>query len=108
MITKNFLEIIGKIDKKVAKYYWENPTKEELILKKFAKLTEEVWELSSEILAGFWAQRRPKTESHSKEALELEFADVVLTTLLLSKTMNVDINVALEKKLEKLKERGLL
>lgn len=108
MITKNFLEIIEKIDGKVAKFYWENPTKEELISKKFLKLSEEVWELSSEILAWFWAQRWPKTESHSKEALEGEFADVVLTTFLLAKTMDIDINVALEKKLEKIKERGLL
>lgn len=43
-----------------------------------------------------------------KDDLGDEFADVILCTLLLAKSMDIDINIALEKKLEKIKERGLL
>ena len=108
MITKNFLQTIKKIDKKLNNFYWDGFTKKEIILKKTVKLSEEVWELSWEVLSSFWLQRKEKLEKNCKNDLENEFADVVLTTLLLAKEMDVDINAALENKLEKIKERGLL
>ena len=108
MITKNFLQIIEKIDKKLQNFYWDWFTEKEMILKKTVKLSEEVWELSWEVLSSFWLQRKEKVEKTWKENLKNEFADVILTTLLLAKTMDVDINIALERKLKKIKERGLL
>ena len=54
MITKNFLKIIEKIDKKLEKFFWEEKfSDKEIILKKTVKLSEEVWELSWEILSSF-------------------------------------------------------
>jgi NTP pyrophosphatase (non-canonical NTP hydrolase) len=38
--------------------------------------------------------------------LELEFADVIITTLLLANSLNVDINKSLEKKVNIIKNRG--
>lgn len=111
MITKNFLEIIGKINKRLLEYFNQdsnNFSKKEIILKQTVKISEEVWELSWEVLSSFWLQRKEKLVENWKENLENEFADVILSTLLLAKTMDVDINLALEKKLEKIKERGLL
>jgi len=108
MITKNFLEIIGKIDGNISDYYWGNIPEKEIILNKTIKLSEEVWELSWEVLATFWNQRKEKMKNKKKGDLGDEFADVILCTLLLAKWMNVDINLALEKKLEKIKERWLL
>jgi len=44
-------------------------------------------------------------DDRDKESLSEEFADVVITTLLLAKAMNVDVEKALEKKAEKINER---
>jgi NTP pyrophosphatase (non-canonical NTP hydrolase) len=44
-------------------------------------------------------------DNHNKESLPEEFADVIITTLLLAKSMNVSIETALEKKMQKLHQR---
>ena len=50
-------------------------------------------------------QRKQKLDNHDKENLPEEFADVIITALLLAKAMNVDIEAALEKKVEKVNKR---
>jgi NTP pyrophosphatase (non-canonical NTP hydrolase) len=42
----------------------------------------------------------------NEQNLKEEFADVVITTLLLAKSMNLDINECLKLKLDKIKNRG--
>ena len=71
-----------------------------------AKLTEEVGELSSEILWHTWFVRKEKMAKYSPETLNDEFADVILVTFRLAKFMNIDIESALKKKMIKIKERG--
>jgi NTP pyrophosphatase (non-canonical NTP hydrolase) len=44
-------------------------------------------------------------KNFTQEDLDLEFADVILTTLLLAKSLNVDINTSLVKKLDIIRER---
>ena len=66
---------------------------------------EEVGELCNEVLAFKGAQRAEKLVNSNQESLEGEFADVMITTLILARTMDVDIEAALKNKLEKICER---
>ena len=98
------LKFIDEQDKKLLKYF-PNSTLQEEILSRTAKLTEEVGELAGEVLASKGSQRKEKLENHNNESLEGEFADVVITTLLLAKTMNVDIKKSLKEKIGKIEKR---
>jgi NTP pyrophosphatase (non-canonical NTP hydrolase) len=62
-------------------------------------------ENSEEVLAYNLLQRKQKLDNCGKENLPEEFADVIITTLLLAKTMNVDVEKALEEKMQKLNHR---
>jgi len=103
MISKKLLNIIENIDNNLNKKYgnsiWNN---KENILSRALKLWEETWELNREILCKFY-QRRDKDFDITE--LEYEFADVIITTLLLAKSLDIDINKALELKLKKIKNR---
>jgi NTP pyrophosphatase (non-canonical NTP hydrolase) len=57
------------------------------------------------VLAYNSLQRKQKLDNHDKENLPEEFADVIITTLLLAKSMNASIETALEKKMQKLNQR---
>ncbi len=81
--------------------------KEKRALARAVKLSEEVGELSSEILGHTKDQRERKSRIFSNEGLSSEFADVVITTLLLAKSVDVDIKEALEKKIDKINKRYL-
>lgn len=67
------------------------------------KLGEEYGELCDEVLASAGDQRKDKLDE-SRE-LEGEFADVVITTFLLAKAMNVDMSEALSMKIKKIQEK---
>jgi len=75
------------------------------ILARTVKITEELGELCDEVLSHSSLQRKEKLDVHDKDNLPGEFADVILTTLLLAETMKVDIEEALEKKIEKVNKR---
>ncbi|HII15130.1 MAG TPA: hypothetical protein HA362_02355 [Nanoarchaeota archaeon] len=104
MELKQLLKFIEMQDGRLKTYY--NYTDEEKrILSRTVKLAEELGELSNEVLAHNAVQRKSKLDNHSAESLQGEFADVLITTLLLAKTLNVDIETALEAKIEKLNKR---
>jgi NTP pyrophosphatase (non-canonical NTP hydrolase) len=69
----------------------------------FAKLVEEVGELSEALLKSDSLQRPDKLKD--KADLEQELADVILVSLILAKQLDVDIKKALEDKIKKIKER---
>ena len=74
----------------------------------FAKLVEEMGELSEAILTYDNMQRSDKlsnSKTESKQRLEHEFADVLLVTMILAKELDVDMDKALRAKIEKIKER---
>lgn len=79
----------------------------ERILARTVKLFEEVGELSDEILGSMGWQRQEKLDRKSQESMAEEFADVLITTLLLAKTVGVDVEPAIAKKFEKLRGRDL-
>ena len=104
MELKDLLKFIEIEDGRLKKYYGGYSDQEKRILARTVKLTEELGELCNEILAHISFQRKQKLDNH-KENLPEEFADVIITTLLLAKAMNIDIEKALKKKIEKVNKR---
>ncbi len=79
--------------------------KEKRILARTVKIAEEVGELCNEVLASNKLQRKEKLDGHGRKELEEEFADVLFTTLLLAKTMDIDMEKAMEEKIKKVNKR---
>jgi len=94
-----------KIENERLRKRYPDTDNEKMILAQTVKINEELGELCDEVLAHTSLQRKEKLESHDKERISEEFADVLITTLLLAETMGIDIERALEKKMEKLNER---
>jgi NTP pyrophosphatase (non-canonical NTP hydrolase) len=101
----NLLRFIETEDEKLKKRYSRYVNEEEVILARTVKLGEEFGEICEEVLAYNLLQRKQKLDNCDKENLPEEFADVIITTLLLAKTMNVDVEKALEEKMQKLNHR---
>ncbi|MEK7531552.1 MAG: MazG nucleotide pyrophosphohydrolase domain-containing protein [Patescibacteria group bacterium] len=80
-------------------------TERERVLARTVKISEELGELCDEVLASMGDQRSGKLEVRDSENLSGEFADVIITTFLLAKSMNVNVSEALEKKIKKIRER---
>jgi NTP pyrophosphatase (non-canonical NTP hydrolase) len=97
------MDFVKKEDERLSKHYAID--KEKQVLARTIKIAEEFGELSEQVLMHTSLQRKDKLENKSQEDLESEFADVMLTTLLLAESLNVDIGSALEKKIEKIKKR---
>lgn len=101
MITKQFFEEISSIDENLKNYFSSlNQTDLENILSRLAKMTEEVGELNSDVLKKYY-KRKIATEDN----LELEFADVIITLALLAKSLDIDLNTAIIKKFNIIKQR---
>mgnify|MGYP001564864256 CR=1 FL=1 len=105
MNLKELLQFIDTEDERLKKYYGSYPDQEKRILARTVKLSEELGELCDEVLSFNAMQRKTKLENHDSENLFEEFADVLITTLLLAKSMNVDIEEALKKKIAKINKR---
>ncbi len=78
---------------------------EKEILAHSVKLSEEVGELCNETLNYISLQRKSKLKKSQPEDLAEEIADVIITTLILAEGAGVNVNEALEKKIEKIKIR---
>jgi NTP pyrophosphatase (non-canonical NTP hydrolase) len=94
-LQKKYANIVRKIDNKYN-------IKRDVYLS-FAQLIEEIGELAEEI-------NKPKLRNKpiNKENLEGELADVILQIAILADISEIDIEEAVEKKLNVLKERGYL
>jgi NTP pyrophosphatase (non-canonical NTP hydrolase) len=104
MITDELKNWISAQDGRLNQFY-PSATEREEILARMTKLTEEVGELADEVLASSGYQRQEKLDAKESDALAKEFADVIITTLLLAKTMKVDVPAALRMKIEKIDAR---
>lgn len=101
MIKEEFFQEISLIDNNLKNYFSAlNQTDLEDILSRLAKMTEEVWELNSDVLKKYY-----KRKITSEENLELEFADVIITLALLAKSLDVDLNKAIINKFNIIKQR---
>jgi len=106
MELKELLEFIDLENQRLIERFGKNSsTQQERILARTVKLTEELGELCNEVLAFNGDQRKEKLDNHDKNDLPNEFADVIITTLLLAKSMNVDVKQALINKIEKINKR---
>lgn len=105
MEFKNLIKFITKEDKRLREYYGNYKDEEKRILARTVKLTEELGELCDEVLSFNSLQRQDKLDKHDVNNLSEEFADVLITTLLLAQVMNVDIEKALKQKMEKIDKR---
>ena len=106
MELKELLDFIRDQDEKIKnKPVNASATRKERVLGRTVKVTEELGELCDAILAADGDQRKEKLEKSSKENLEGEFADVIITTLLLAHSLGVDIEEALSKKVEMINKR---
>lgn len=69
------------------------------------KVNEEMGELCNAVLDNFSLQRKAKSKKAKDAELAKELADVLITTLLLADTLEVDIKKALKKKVKMIKKR---
>lgn len=102
---KKILEFIDIEDKRLRGAHENYSDEEKRALARMVKLSEEVGELADEVLAFNSMQRSEKQERHSKESVAGEVADVLIVTMLLAKTLGVDVEDALQKKIEKINKR---
>jgi len=63
MNLKDLLKFIAREDKRSEKYYGHRLDKEKRVLARTVKLTEELGELASEVLAHYCLQRKQKHKS---------------------------------------------
>lgn len=103
MTFDNLLKFIKEEDIRLKKRYGDYPDQAKRILARTVKLSEEVGELCNEILSFNKFQRKEKL--CKERNLDGEIADVIITTLLLAETVNVDVAKALRLKMLKLKKR---
>ncbi|OGF27646.1 hypothetical protein A2331_04515 [Candidatus Falkowbacteria bacterium RIFOXYB2_FULL_34_18] len=104
-MDKNLQKFIDEQEKKLVDCLHSDDTEKEILLSWMAKLTEEVGELSDEILLYSGYQRKEKRDAKKQDALGGELADVIIVTLLLAKRTNIDIQKALADKIKKINKR---
>lgn len=80
-------------------------TDKELTYPMMCKIVEEVGELSGEVLSLNSYQRKDKLHDNHEEDVKKELADVLLTTLLLSRNLGINPFLAIENKSKIIKER---
>ena len=104
MELRELLDFIESEHERLRNKY-QNLDKQKEILARCVKLSEEVGELSNEVLSLNSFQRYVKLEKHGPEKVEEEIADVIITTLLLAKSMGVNVEKSLQERIENVKAR---
>ncbi|KKU90022.1 MAG: hypothetical protein UY20_C0002G0002 [Candidatus Yanofskybacteria bacterium GW2011_GWA1_48_10] len=79
--------------------------KEKRLYRRVVKLMEELGELCDAILSYAGSQRQDKLSKYDPNRLSEEFADVLITLLLVGDLANIDVNKALRLKIAKIKKR---
>lgn len=105
MEIKELLKFIDLESERSKKYYSRCSDPEKRILARTVKLTEELGELCNEVLMHCSLQRKEKIDNSQDDNLSDEIADVIITILLLAKSLDVNIEKALENKIGKVNKR---
>lgn len=105
MKLKVLEERIRFLSTKLKPSYKFTTKQEKDILIETVKLNEEVGELCNDILGILKLQRKAKQKVFDKRNIYEEFADVIITTIVLAQTTGVDLERALKDKLDKIEER---
>lgn len=104
MISSSLHEFIAFASNYLTAHSTPQSDREEL-LGRVAKLNEEVGELCGSVLARLGDQRKEKLESYNESELGFEIADVIICALLISKLLDLDIDLALKEKTAKIRGR---
>lgn len=104
MEMKKLLDFTEKLDRYFLDHFPDLRGRER-IYARMVKVSEEVGELADEVLSSQSDQRREKLAGKEDDALSIEIADVIITTLMLARSLNVDVVKALEQKMQKIQER---
>lgn len=75
------------------------------ILARAAKISEEVGELSNELLATLELQRKDKLQTFKSENISKELVDVLFTAFILGITLDIDIETAIKDRLNDINNR---
>ncbi len=102
---KELMEFIDAEDKRLKEHYGKLLPPDKNVLARTAKMMEKLGELCDDVLAQASLQRKKKLDAYDREKMEEEFADVIFTALLLAKAMGIDVEKAVERKMEKVKKR---
>jgi NTP pyrophosphatase (non-canonical NTP hydrolase) len=105
MRFEQLLEFIKKEDRRLKDNFENYSDEGKRALARTVKLSEELGELCDEVLGHNLMQRPEKLAKREVGNLSDEFADVIITALLLAETMGVDIEKALANKIEKIDKR---
>ena len=105
MTIEEFQKFIDAQDALFRQVKDTNQTEQGRTFARMIKLSEEVGELASEVLASAGDQRKDKLQEHDIQSLKDEFADVLITLFLLAKSMNVDPMHTLDHKIQKIKDK---
>jgi NTP pyrophosphatase (non-canonical NTP hydrolase) len=104
MELKELLKFIEMENERIKNMY-PNLDKEKIILAQTVKINEELGELYNEILNRLSLQRKEKLGNANKRNIEEEVSDVLISTLLLARRMNIDIEKSLKEKINKINKR---
>lgn len=105
MQLKDLKRFIKREDRRLRKSYGGYKDEEKRVLARTVKLAEELGELCDEVLGSISLQRKEKLEKRDTGNLAGEFADVMITVLLLAEAMKVDMEKALKEKIKKIDKR---
>lgn len=75
----------------------------ESVYRNMIKVTEEVGELSDQVLGNLAYQREDKRAKYSKEAMAGELADSLIALFYLAHDLDIDVEEALQKTITKVK-----
>ena len=104
-LTLKEMQNVLKGKERMLRIEFKSLTKREKdILARTVKLSEEVGELSNEILSSLSLQRKSKLDKFDVKNLYEEFADIILATISLANATKVDIDRAVDAKMKKLIE----
>lgn len=102
MDYQNLIKLVDQLHQHFA-LQWIDPEKE--LLYRHLKLTEEVGELSNDVMSYLWYQRKEKLDEFELDNLGHEVVDVILAALLVGKMTWVNLEQAFEYKANKIKTR---
>jgi NTP pyrophosphatase (non-canonical NTP hydrolase) len=105
MDMKDLRQFIKLEDQRLRERFGDYKNEENRVLARTVKLGEEFGELCDAILGHNSMQREEKMGEKETGNLSDEFADVIITTLLLADAVDVDIEKALEEKIKKINQR---
>lgn len=86
--------------------YGATTSKTEAVLSSTVKLTEEVWELSEQVMLWRWRQRSDKWVYNPDDAGK-EIADVIISTMMIAYELDIDVEQALAKKIINIRKKLL-